>query len=319
MKNLKIILTVLFITLLILFAFISTKQQSQTSTKPIIGATTFALYDATKYIAGETCKVVNILPFGVDPHSFEPTPKLMVNIEKSALVFYSGAGLEPWVQNFDFKGKAVDLSKYVHLRKLEQHSEDEEEHHSEHADKHEHHQHHHNGIDPHYWLDFNNMKIISTVITEKLIALLPQNRALYMNNRDAYIKKLDKLNLAYQTQLSGCKNDTVVVSHNALGYIADKYGFHVESLTGLSPEAQPSAQDINRVFNGIKEHGIDTIFFENFVNDKLIKSIAHDAGISFDVFEPLGNITADEAKAGKSYEDIMYENLKKLRKALQCQ
>jgi zinc transport system substrate-binding protein len=318
MKNLLKITTILLIVLLILFAFLSFEKNTNDSSKPIVGATTFALYDAVKHIGGNSVKVVNILPFGVDPHSFEPTPQLMVSIEKSALIFYSGAGLEPWIQNFDFKNKAVDLSQYVHLRTLYESDEDEDHDvHAKHEEEHGHH--HHHGVDPHYWLDFENMKKVATVMADKLAELLPQNRPLYMKNRDAYIKMLDNLNTAYQTQLSQCKNDTVVVSHNALGYVADKYGFHVESLTGLSPEAEPSAQDINRIFSDIKKHGIDTIFFENFVNDKLIKSIAHDAGISFDVFEPLGNITADEAKAGETYEDIMKKNLKKLKKALQCQ
>ena len=304
MKNLKNILAILFITLLIVFVSISSTKKISQSKKIIVGTTTFALYDVTKHISGNTVQVVNILPFGVDPHSFEPTPQLMVSVEKSALILYSGAGLEPWIQNFNFKDKAINLSKYVHLRKLKH--EEEAEHHS------------HNAIDPHYWLDFDNMKKISMVITDRLIKLLPENKTIYIQNRDKYIKMLEKLNVAYQTQLSECKNDTVVVSHNALGYIADKYGFHVESLTGLSPEAQSSAQDVNRIFRDIKQHGIDTIFFENFVNDKLIKSIAHDAGISFDLFEPLGNITADEAKSGETYEDIMFKNLKKLAKALQC-
>jgi len=50
----------------------------------------------------------------------------------------------------------------------------------------------------------------------------------------------------------------------------------------------------------------------------LIKTIANDAKIKFELFEPLGNITADEANAGATYEDIMKKNLKKLTEALQC-
>ena len=129
---------------------------------------------------------------------------------------------------------------------------------------------------------------------------------------------LNELNEEYTKTLSNCKQKNVVVSHNALGYVANKYGFQVESLTGLSPEAQPSAKAIRRIFQDIHAKGIQTIFYENFVNDKVTKTIAKDANITVGVFQPLGNITADEARAGMTYEDIMKQNLQKLSKALMC-
>jgi len=307
-KNLKTIFVILVLILVVVLLFISNTKKEVGSKKPIVGVTTFALYDVTKHIAEDSVNVLNILPFGVDPHSFEPTPKLMISIEKSSLIFYSGAGLEPWIANFDFKNHAVNISKYVTLRKLDQHEDEHEGHHS-----------HANGIDPHYWLDFQNMKKASEVIKNELTKLLPKKRAFYQKNQEKYVAMLEELDKSYKSHLTQCKNDTVVVSHNALGYVADKYNFRVESLTGLSPEAEPSAQDINRIFKDIKDDGLDTIFFENFVNDRVIKSIAKDAKIKFDVFEPLGNITADEAKAGLTYEDIMKNNLKKLVEALKCQ
>jgi len=312
MKNIKIIGLLLILFLVVLLVMINNEEKSQGKSKPIVAVTTFALYDIAKHIAGDSVEVVNILPFGVDPHSFEPTPKLMSSIEKSALVFYSGAGLEPWVEGFAFKQRAVDISKYVTLRRLADSDKEES------VDEEEHAHHHHGGVDPHYWLDFDNMKKATDVIAKELIALQPQSKELYMQNKQKYIKMLNTLDAEYKKTLSNCKQKNVVVSHNALGYLADRYGFYVESLTGLSPEAEPSAKAIKRIFHNISKKGIQTIFYENFVNDKVIKTIAKDANISVDVFQPLGNITADEVKAGMQYEDIMRQNLKKLSKALMC-
>jgi len=313
MKNFKAVFFILLIILLILFFTISSDKNKSTNQQVTIGVTTFALYDIVKHIATEGVNVVNILPFGVDPHSFEPTPKLMASMEKSVLVFYSGAGLEPWVANFNFKNKAVNISKFVDLQELE---EDGDDHYHEHE---KHHHSHDSGLDPHYWLDFDNMKKAANVITNELIKVVPHNRELFLKNQAQYLLMLKRLDEMYKVKLSKCENDTVIVSHNALGYIAKRYDFKVESLTGLSPESEPSAQDINRIFEHIKEDGIDTIFFENFVNDKLIKNIAKDANIKFELFEPLGTITAYEAKAGLTYEDIMKRNLQKLGEALKCQ
>ncbi|QOP46642.1 metal ABC transporter substrate-binding protein [Sulfurimonas paralvinellae] len=310
MKNLKIIGIVLVTAIAVLLLFISYDTGKEKNKKPIVAVTTFALYDITKHIAGDTVEVVHILPFGVDPHSFEPTPRLMAKIEKSSLLIYSGAGLEPWVHGFKNRDKMIDMSKYVRLRKLGE-------------DEHELHDHHgpdciHNMTDPHYWLDFANMQRMTVVITAALSKLLPENKAYYEENKKRYIAMLQKLDKAYRTKLSSCKADTVVVSHNALGYLSRNYGFHVESLTGLSPEAQPSAKDVTRIMDDIQKEGVRTIFFEHFVNDKVIKRIAKDTHIDLEVFQPLGNITKDEAAAHLSYEDIMYRNLDKLSKALVC-
>ncbi len=310
MKNIKVIAIFLVIALGVLFLFISNQKSQPKDNRPIVSVTTFALYDVVKHIGGNSIKVVHILPFGVDPHSFEPTPKLMAQIEKSKLVIYSGAGLEPWTQGFHFKAKAINMSKYVHLRHLGSHEYELHAYHDEECA--------HATIDPHYWLDFANMQRIANVVTKELTQLVEKNKDLYLHNEKSYIAMLQKLDKSYREELSSCKADTVVVSHNAVGYLSQAYGFHVESLTGLSPEAQPSAKDVTRIMKDIQKEGVTTIFFENFVNDKVIKRIAKDTHIHLDVFQPMGNITKDEADANLTYKDIMYKNLDKLSKALMC-
>jgi len=276
--------------------------------KPTIALSTFSLYDISKNIVGDTAQSFMILPFGVDAHSYEPTPKQVVKIYKSDLVVYSGAGLEPWIDGFDFKNTAIDMSLHVELRKL---SKDGHNHH-----KHEAHQ--ARTIDPHYWLDLDNMIKATEFMTQELIKIFPQNKELYVKNKDIYIKMLKKLDKNYANQLSTCRLNTIVVNHNAFSYISSKYGFEVEALSGLSPEAEPSAKNMLSLIEHVKEHKLKTIFFESFVSDRAIKSIAKEANVSVDVLQPLGNITADEAEKKVTYEEIMLSNLSKISKALEC-
>ena len=304
--NLKNTLFILIIIAFIL-VLISKNQEPKINTqntKPTIALSTFSLYDITKNIVGDTAEPFMILPIGVDAHSYEPNPKQVVKIYKSALVVYSGAGLEPWIDGFDFKNKVINMSLHVELKKLEGH------HHHGHDNE--------SSIDPHYWLDFSNMIKATNLITTELVQLFPQNKNLYETNRDKYIIMLKSLDKDYAKELSTCRVDTIVVNHNAFSYLASKYGFEVEALSGLSPEAQPSAKSMIKLIEHVKEHKLKTIFFESFVSDKAIKSIAKEAKVKVDVLQPLGNITADEAKQHLSYEDIMKENLQKLSKALEC-
>jgi len=308
-KNLVFIL--LFIVLCVqVYVMYQDENEAKLSKKPMVSVSSFFLYDISSHIAQDSMEIINILPLGVDPHSFEPTPKLMAEVEKSDLVLYSGAGLEPWTDGFAFKSRAVEVANHVVLRELGD-------------DEHEHHKHHdeqcaHNTIDPHYWLDFTNMQRATLLIKDELIKLKPEHTALYEKNSANYIEMLQKLDKNYRKTLSSCQLDLVIVNHNAIGYLSHAYGFKVESLSGLSPEAQPSPKDLTRIFKEIEHEGVSTIFFENFVSNKAIHAVAKDAKVNLEVFQALGNITADEAAKKLSYEEIMYENLNKLSKALMC-
>ena len=296
--------TALIIILFVVAGFVffgmntsKTKVTMQETDKPLVGVTTFALGDIVQHIAQGSVQIVHILPFGVEPHDFEPTPKLMGQIEKSALVIYNGAGLEPWIHTASFKNSVVNMSQYVTLRKVASTE---------------------NLTDPHYWLDFANMKKATDVITKRLIALLPQHEKLYRKNEKLYLQMLDNLDKKYRNTLGSCQKDTIIVNHNAFSYLANKYNFHVAYLSGLSPDAEPNAKKIIELIEMIKEHNVSTLFFEDFASDKAIKSIAHTAKVQVDVLKPLGNITADEANANLSYEAMMLINLQKLSKALSC-
>ncbi|MCF6310671.1 MAG: metal ABC transporter substrate-binding protein [Sulfurimonas sp.] len=302
-----------FISIMALLVFfIATLKQNEqpedTTNKPTVALSTFSLYDITRHVAGETVETFMILPFGVDAHSYEPTPKQVAKLYKSDLVIYSGAGLEPWINGFEFKNRTIDMSQHVDLKELGEHDHGHEHHHDEVTAN----------IDPHYWLDILNMIKATNYITDELIGMFPKNRELYTKNRDSYIGLLKNLDNEYKNTLSTCKLDTIVVNHNAFSYLSSRYGFEVEALSGLSPEAEPSAKGMANLIEYVKEHKIATIFFESFVSDKAIRSIADEAKVDVDVLQPLGNITADEAAQKLSYEDIMRSNLYKISRALEC-
>jgi zinc transport system substrate-binding protein len=296
---------------LLLFAFLSfiPLNAKDTSQKPTIAASTFSLYDIAKNIVSDTAETFMILPFGVDAHSYEPTPKDMIKISRSTLVLYNGAGLEPWIDGFEFKNRAINISLHVKLREI-----GEDEHQCSDKDA----NHSHGSIDPHYWQDPQNMIMAAEYISGQLIAMFPNNRDVYIKNRDKYIDMLKNLDKSYSEKLSTCKLDTIIVNHNAFSYLSHRYGFKVEALSGLSPEAEPSGKNMIKLIEHVREHKTPVIFFESFVSDKTIKSIAKEANAEVDVLQPLGNITADEAKAQLGYEEIMRRNLQKISKALMC-
>lgn len=310
-----ILVIVVFLFQIILFNQDSkiTSDELKILQKQSIALSTFPLYDIAKNIAKDKMQTYMILPIGVDVHSYEPNPKELVKLYESSLVVYSGADLEPWVSRLNFQNKTIDMSRYVDLINLDESS------HEEHG--HEHHDDSckHGSLDPHYWLSINNMIKATKKITNAMIELDLTNKDFYLENQNKYIKKLQLLDAEYKNSLSTCKTKEILTNHNAFSYLGQNYGFEIISLSELSPDAQTSAKNMIKLIEHIKEHDISTVFYESFASSRAISAIAKESNIKVEVLQPLANITADEEKQNFSYEDIMRQNLSKLKEAMDCQ
>lgn len=296
-------------------------HESASAEKTRIAVSTFALYDIVSNIAGDNVELFMVVPFGTDLHSFEPTPKDLVKLNQSALFIYSGAGLEPWAESFEGAMKRLDISRYVTLRELEQSGEEGagSAHHDakRHDDDHE--DHDHEGADPHYWLDPTNMIRAAEAIEQQLGQLMPRYAKEFYRNREVYITQLHMLDNRFKSELGNCKQSMIVVNHNAFGYLAERYGFDVVALTGLSPESMPSAKRMAELSDLVREHHLNTIFFESFVSDRLIREIGNETGAAVETLQPLGNITADEVAQRLNYIQLMERNIGKIKTAMECE
>ncbi len=298
MKVIKIVVIILILFIgiyLYKIAHTSNDKLNLQVSKPIIALSTFALYDMAKNIAGGTLSCFMIDPIGVDIHDFEPTPKMMVKLYRAKLIVYSGVGLEPWVAPFIHSKNILDMGKYVKLRDI-------------------------NGVrDPHYWLDIDNMIIMAKLLRDRFEKISPQNKKLYQTRTKKFLILLKKIDNKYKTKLHSCKKHTIIVGHNAFSYLGHRYHFYIDSISGLAPDAQPSAKTIQRIMQDVKDNNISTIFFIPFTNTSVMKSIAHMTGAKIGILQPIVNITAKKFKEHATYFSLMMENLKKISHVLQCQ
>src|SRR5260221_13696803 len=101
----------------------------------------------------------------------------------------------------------------------------------------------------------------------------------------------------------------IVTSHAAFGYLARDYGLHQLPIGGLSPDEEPSSQQLAQVVGFANRHHVTTIFFENRVSPKLSETIATEVGADTAVLEPLEGVSETDMKSGKNYFTIMEDNL----------
>jgi zinc transport system substrate-binding protein len=268
-----------------------------------IAAAFYPLQYVAERVAGEHFKVDNLTQAGREPHDLELGVKQTAELTDARLVVFEH-GFQPAVDaavDENAQGEVVDVAKVVDLQPFPTH---------QHAGADE-----HGAVDPHFWQDPLLMADLGDEIAARLTDLDSDHAADFAANADALRADMEKLDHEFADGLASCERDTVVVNHDAFGYLS-RYGLHFEPISGLSPGAEPTPADLGDLQQLIKEHHITTVFSETLVSRKTAETLAHDLGIEADVLDPIEGLT-DETK-GEDYVSLMGSNLRKLIKANGC-
>lgn len=272
----------------------------------------YPMYDFACKIGGDCIDVTNMVPSGTEPHDWEPSTNDLKNLEKADVFIYNGADMEPWADDLLVSRsdtlRVVEASENVELRTTDG------EH--EHAHEHEDADHHHGDFDPHVWLDPENAKIEMEAIRDALCAADPENSTVFQSNYEKYAAELDALDAEFCEKLAPLPNRTIVVAHEAFGYLCDAYGLTQVGIEGLSPDSEPDPGRMAEVIDFVREHSISTIFFEELVSPKVAEAIASETGAQAKMLSPLEGLSDEQAAAGADYFSVMHDNLAALMEAL---
>ncbi|GIP35307.1 metal ABC transporter substrate-binding protein [Paenibacillus sp. J2TS4] len=333
MRNRKTIYWVLVIltSLAILLGGCGGSQADLVEGKTNVITSFYPLYDFASKIGGDRAHVINLVPAGVEPHDWSPKSKDISQINKADVFVYQGAGFEGWVDEVlgsmkpDSGVIVVEASHGLELLAGEQghaeegqsdeHDSDKEEAHGR-VEAEEGHHHDHGSIDPHAWLSPPNAKVMAESIKNALLEADPDNKDYYEANYSKLAEDLDRLHQKYKETLSALPKKEIVVSHQAFGYLAHEYGLTQKAIMGLAPDGEPTAQDMKKISQFVRDNGIQYIFFEELVSDSLANTLAEDLKIETLVLNPLEGLTDKQLAAGEDYFSVMENNLNHLVKAL---
>ncbi len=286
----------------------SNSQKPIDDGKPLVYTSIYPMYDFTDKIGKENIDIRLMVPSGVEPHDWEPSAKMMAEMEQADAIIYNGVNMEPWIDKIlaalDGDIAIIEASKDIELISLKEHIHEGEDEHS------------HGSYDPHIWLDPMKAKKQAETIKSALITLDPESKEYYESNYKEFSLELDKLDKKYKEELKNIKNSEIIVSHSAFGYLTHRYGLEQISIMGLSPQEEPSAAKMAELTKEVKRHNINTIFFETLTNPKLSQVLAKEVGAKTAVLHPIGGLTLEELEEGKDYIKLMEENLIALVKAL---
>jgi ABC-type Zn uptake system ZnuABC Zn-binding protein ZnuA len=179
--------------------------------------------------------------------------------------------------------------------------------------------HHHHEGDPHFWLDPLNVVKYVENIRDGLIAADPDGKDIYTQNATAYIAELNELSAWIKQQVSAIPEERrlIVTNHESFGYFADRYGFKIIGtiIPSVSTDSSPSAQQMARLIDHIRETKATAIFLETGSNPKLAEQIAQETDVKVINDLYTHSITAPGGKA-PTYIDMMKYNVQAIVEAL---
>jgi zinc transport system substrate-binding protein len=260
------------------------------ASRPTVVASFYPLAWVAERVAAPGTNVVDLTPAGAEPHDLELTPRDFERLQDADLVLYLGHGFQPAVEKAvkDRSRPSLDL---LAIQKLRPGGEDGAT------------------ADPHVWLDPNRLARIAMAVGAAL------HREPAAHRVAADLRRLDR---ELRNGLAHCRRHEIVTSHAAFGYLADRYGLEQISLAGLSPEAEPSPRDLERLVGEVRRTGATTVFSETLVSPRLAETISREAGVATAVLDPIEGLTEEEVDAGDDYISRMRWDLATLRKTLGC-
>ena len=279
---------------------------------PSHGPTVLASFYPLAYVAERVAApdgiVENLTQPGVEPHDLELTGQQVGSIADADLVLYLH-GFQPAVDEAveqNAHDHSLDVAETVDLLPAaEEESHEDED--GDHGDA---------ESDPHVWLDPDNLAAISQAVADELAKIAPERADAVQDRADELMAELNALDEEFDTGLAQCERRVFVTSHEAFGYLADRYDLEQVGISGLSPDAEPSPARLAEVQEVVQAEGVTTIFYETLVSPKVAQTMAEDLDLATAVLDPIEGLSDDTAE--EDYLTQMRANLDALRKANGC-
>lgn len=279
--------------------------------------TIFPQYDFVREIAGDRVDLKMLLKPGEESHSYEPTPKDIIDIQNCDLFVYVGGENDAWVDDIlasmdsgDRKTlrlvDCVDTVKEEHVKgmKEERHEENEEAHGGE--------------LDEHVWTSPKNAVRIVEKLSELLCEADPKDAEEFRASAREYEKKLKNLDRQFRKIVEESLRHTLLFGDRfPFRYFVEEYGLdYYAAFPGCASDTEPSASTMAFLINKGKEEKIPVVLKMELSNDQIAKAVAEATGAKVKVFYSCHNITAEQFKEHVTYLDMMEKNLETLKEAL---
>jgi zinc transport system substrate-binding protein len=236
-------------------------------------------------VGGDLVQVTSLAPPGAEPHDLELAPRDVGAIVDADLVVHL-KGFQPAVDEAAANeaadhswdaGTAADLMPVAGGRS--------------------------GALDPHFWLDPTRLAAVGDALAGQLAHIDPGHAATYEQNARELRADLETLDGEIADTLAHCRVTTLVTSHEAFGYLGDRYGLEMVGISGISPSQEPDPAALADIADLVEKRGVTTVYTETLVDPAVAETVAREAGVRTAVLDPIESLS--DASAGDDYLAVM--------------
>lgn len=289
----KIFISFLLLVLgLLIWQWVRTQKPIPATQAVVVSG--YVPYTLVHQLVGDAIPIEMLLPAGTEPHAFEPTPFVLVQLQRAGAFIFTSAVLEPW---------AADLAKSVPsgvpVLQLDKQIS--------------------STTDPHSWMNLHNGQVMAYQVAVLLAQLEAVPREKLDENYLQLAQELEELEKDFARTLASCQYKEVVhIGHSAFGNLLTPYGIKLTALAGSSHEGEQSAKKIVELIREIKDKNLPAIFTEETISPRLAQTVAAETGVDILKLYPIEHISKTDFEARVTYADLMRRNLQNLARGLQC-
>lgn len=263
----------------------------------------FMLYDLARNVAGDQLDVTDLVPTGAHGDDWEPSPGIIEEVADADVFVYID-GFRSWSDNVagalpdDYPDVVVvDAAERIDYIEGERGRD----------------------VDPHFWMDPLLAKVAVETIRDGFVEADPEHAETYEANADAFLDRLDDVHVRYEDVMDRRQQDLIVVgSHDSFQYWTERYDLDIYSPVGISPDGEPTAQEMQEITDLVDEHDLQYILYDMYEPTDYADSLAVETGTETLPLSPIEAATEEQLEQGMGYVEHMLEiNLTTLERALE--
>jgi ABC-type Zn uptake system ZnuABC Zn-binding protein ZnuA len=252
------------------------------------------LKSLTEAVGGDLVEVDALVRPSQNPHDLEVRPSLMVKARRADLLVVNGLDLDNWVEAVIqgannprvIPGAAgrVDASRGIPVLEVPATRVDRSM-----GDVHP-------MGNPHYTLDPGMAAIITANILDGLARVAPQHRAVFEQNRRAFLGRLEEAIARWSRILEPARGLKLVVYHNDWVYLWARFGLTQVGTVEERPGIPASPGHLTRLIRFMREDGVKVVVVEPWSDQKLAARVAEETGAKVAVLNAkLGAVSGPDA------------------------
>lgn len=308
-------ITALLLIVLTVFLCGCSYDAPQKSDKLSVVCSIFAPYDFARQVAGDRAEVKMLLPTGVESHSYEPTPKDIIELEDCDIFFYVSEHTETWVTQMTDAVNDIHAVEIADELGIEINGH--EHHHGEEAHD-EHDEHDEGETDEHIWTNLETAARMVSCVAKKMGEKDPKNASYYVENANLYIKDILELKGKLDELVKTSKRKEIISgSRFAMKNFTHEFGLeYTAAFDSCVDNTEPSASVMAHIIDKIKTDKLPVIFYEELTEPKIAKAVSTETGVKMLLLHSCHNISSDEMRRGETYLSLMTQNYYNLKEAL---